>query len=171
MTDLKNIEKLANQMNNDMETVAKELKRIQSVKCRLKKQKGKTSYEKDMTKVLIYEQSLKEVKLLLEPKHKTVTTFEQEDIDILSYEETIKAIRSIQSKKSLSKWLTDKENDNDDYRNACIIEKMLLEHKDKVSKASVDNVKKTQIQEIIDTLENNTQLSKDKMIEYLKKLI
>lgn len=124
-----------------------------------------------MTKTLVYEQSLKEAKMLIEPKHKTTTTFSQEDIDILTYDETIKAIRSIQSKKSLSKWLNDRENDNDEYRNACAIEKMLLEHKAKVSKASVDEVKKTEISKIIDTLENNDQVSKDLILEYLKKLI
>ena len=45
---LKNVEEKMLELNGDMENVRKELKRIQSVKCRLKKQKGKSSYESDM---------------------------------------------------------------------------------------------------------------------------
>ena len=41
MTKMTEIEKVAEKFNNDLEAVAKELKRVQSLKCRLKKQKGK----------------------------------------------------------------------------------------------------------------------------------
>ena len=54
MTNLKEIEKIANKFDNDVEKIRKELKRIQSVKCRLKKQKGKSSYEKEMTEIIKY---------------------------------------------------------------------------------------------------------------------
>ena len=40
MTNMTEIEKMAEKFNNDLEAVAKELKRVQSLKCRLKKQKG-----------------------------------------------------------------------------------------------------------------------------------
>ena len=119
MTNMKEIEKAAEKFGNDLEAVAKELKRVQSLKCRLKKQKGKKTYEEEMTEVVKYEQVLKEVRQLLDPKEKPVTMYTQEDVDQLDYDETIKAIRSIQSKKTLTKWLTDVEGDNDEYRKAC----------------------------------------------------
>lgn len=171
MTDLRNIEKVANEMNNDMEKVAKELKRIQSVKCRLKKQKGKSTYEEEMRKVLEEEQILKEVRALLEPKEKTVTTFEQEDVDRLDYDETIKAIKSIQSKKTLTKWLTTIEGDNDEYRNACRIEKMLLEHKSNIKPIEETVVRKSDLVTIIDTIKSSGELSQERIVELLESLL
>jgi hypothetical protein len=170
-TNLTQVEQLAVKLNNDVNEVSKELKRVQSVKCRLKKQKGKKSYEKEMTEVLKYEQLLKEAKQLLEPKDKTVPEYEQEDVDRLDYDETIKAIKSIQSKKTLSKWLTTIENDNDEYRKACKIEQMLLEHKKKVQPIDQEHVRKTNVNTIIETLESNKDLSNESVIELLKKLL
>ena len=133
MTNLKQIEKVVKEFNNDEMAIQKELKRVQSVKCRLKKQKGKSTYEKEMTETLKYEQILKEAKNLLNPKEKFVTDYNQDDVNQLDYDETIKAIRSIQSKKTLTKWLTDIEGDNDEYRKACEIEKMLVERRNQVN--------------------------------------
>lgn len=170
-TSLKEIENMAVKFNNSVEDVSRELKRIQSIKCRLKKQKGKSTYEKEMTETLKYEQVLKEVRQLLDPKEKTVTMFEQEDVDILDYDETVKAIRSIQSKKTLSKWLTTVEGDNDEYRNACKIEKMLIEHREKVKPVDDDEVRKSEIVKIIDTIEESGNLSQEKIVELLKELL
>lgn len=171
MTNLKEIEKVANQFGNDVLNLSKELKRVQSIKCRLKKQKGKSTYEDEMKKVLSYEQVLKEAKQLLEPKEKPVTMYEQEDVDQLDYDETIKAIRSIQSKKTLSKWLTDVEGDNDEYRNACRIEKMLIERRNNIKPVDNEYVRKTDLQTIIDTIESSGQLSQEKIVELLKGLM
>jgi len=170
-TNLKDIEILAKNFDNDTLKLSKELKKIQSTKCRLKKQKGKSSYQEDMTKVLQYEQSLKEAKSLLEPKDKTVTTFEKQDIDLLDYDETIKAIKSIQTKKCLSKWLTPIENDNDSYRQACKIESMLLEHKKTVQPIEDTTIRKTELQKIIDTIESNKDLSQDSILDLLNNLM
>lgn len=170
-TSLKEIENMAVKFNNSVEDVSRELKRIQSIKCRLKKQKGKSTYEKEMTETLKYEQVLKEVRQLLDPKEKTVTMFEQEDVDILDYDETVKAIRSIQSKKTLSKWLTTVEGDNDEYRNACKIEKMLIEHREKVKPVDDDEIRKSEIVKIIDTIEESGNLSQEKIVELLKNLL
>ena len=41
---------------NSIEEVKKELKRLAAIKCRLKKQPGKKSYEEDMQKVLAEEE-------------------------------------------------------------------------------------------------------------------
>lgn len=169
--NLKEIEKLANDFDNDILKLSNELKRVQSVKCRLKKQKGKSSYTEEMTKVLQYEQSLKEAKLLLEPKNKTVTSFDKKDIDLLDFDQTIKAIKSIQTKKCLSKWLTPVENDNDTYRDACKIESMLLEHKKTVQPIEDTTVRKTDLQKVIDTIESNKDLSQDSILDLLNKLM
>ena len=171
MTNLKNIEKVANELNNDIELVKKELKRIQSVKCRLKKMKGRSTYEIEMKKVLEEEQVLKEVRSLLEPKEKTVTTFEQSDVDVLDYDETIKAIKSIQSKKTLTKYLTSEAGNNDEYREACRIEQMLLEHKSKIRPIDETVVRKSDLITIIDTIKSSGNLSQERIVELLESLI
>jgi hypothetical protein len=171
MTNLKEIEKVAKKFDNDVEKVAKELKRVQSVKCRLKKQKGKKTYQSEMTELIRYEQVLKEARQLLNPKEKPVTQYEQEDVDKLDYDQTIKAIRSIQSKKTLTKWLTTIEGDNDEYRKACEIEKMLIERRNKIKPVDNEFVRKTEVQTIIDTIESSGKLSQEKVVELLKSLL
>lgn len=171
MTNLKNIEQIANKFNNDVNEIGKELKRIQSIKCRLKKQKGKSTYEAEMAKVLADEQALKEARALLVPKEKTVTTFEQDDIELLDFDETMKAIKSIQTKKTLTKWLTNEPGDNDEYRHACEIERMLLEHKNNIRPVDETVVRKTDLVTIIDTIENNKDLSQERIVELLKGLL
>lgn len=171
MTNLEMVEKKANELGNDVLRVATELKRIQSVKCRLKKQKGKSTYQAEMEEVLRQEQLLKEVRALLDPKEKPVTMFEQADVENLDYDETIKAIKSIQSKKTNSKWLTTVEGDNDEYRNACRIEKMLLEHKANIKPIDETTIRKTDLETIIETIESNKNLSQDRIVEMLKNLL
>ncbi len=170
MTSLKKIEAVAKELGT-VEAVAKELKRIQSVKCRLKKQKGKSTYEQEMQEVLKQEQILKEARQLLDPKEKPVTQYEQADVDKLDYDETIKAIRSIQSKKTLSRWLTATEGDNDEFRNAVRIEKMLIARREMIKPVDENNVRKTEIQTIIDTIEESGELSQKQILELLNKLI
>jgi len=170
MTNLKKVEEKANELKT-VENVARELKRVQSIKCRLKKQKGKSTYEAEMTEVIKQEQLLKEVRQLLDPKEKPVTMYEQADVDKLDYDETIKAIRSIQSKKTLSRWLTDVEGDNDEFRNAVKIEKMLIARREMIKPVNENNVRKTEIQTIIDTIESSGKLSQEKIIELLKNVI
>lgn len=170
MTDLKKVEAKANELKT-VENVARELKRVQSIKCRLKKQKGKSTYEAEMTEVIKQEQLLKEVRQLLDPKEKPVTMYEQADVDQLDYDETIKAIRSIQSKKTLSRWLTTVEGDNDEFRNACKIEEMLIARREMIKPVDENNVRKTEIQTIIDTIEESGELSQEKIIELLKGLV
>lgn len=169
-TNLKKVEEKANELKT-VENVAKELKRIQSIKCRLKKQKGKSTYEDEMTEVIKQEQLLKEVRQLLDPKEKSVTMYEQADVDQLDYDETIKAIRSIQSKKTLTKWLTTIEGDNDEYRNACKIEEMLIKRRESIKPVDNDHVRKTDVQTIIDTIESSGTLSQEKIVELLKGLM
>lgn len=171
MTNLKNVEEISKKFNNDVELLTKELRRIQSVKSRLKKQKGKSSYENEMTEVVKYEQVLKEAKQLLEPKQKTVTTFEKEDVEKLDYDETIKALNTIRSKKANSRWLTTEEGNNEEFKNACLIEEMLLEHKETIKPVNPEYVRKSEVQTIIDTLESSGKLSQERIIELLKELL
>ena len=169
-TNLKEVEKAAVELGS-VEAVAKELKRVQSIKCRLKKQKGKATYESEMSEVLREEQLLKEARQLLEPKEKPVTMYSKEDVDLLDYDETIKAIRSIQSKKTLSRWLTTVDGDNDEYRKACEIEKMLIERRKSIKPVDNEYVRKSDLQTIIDTIEESGKLSQAKVVELLKGLV
>lgn len=171
MTNLKEIEKVANTFNNDVESIAKELKRVQSLKCRLKKQKGKKTYEQEMQEILSYEQVLKEARQLLEPKEKHVTQYSQEDVDKLTYDETIKAIRSIQSKKTLTRWLTEEEGNNDEYRKACEIEQMLITRRNSIKPIDNEYIRKSDLVTIIDTIESSGSLSQAKIVELLKSLM
>lgn len=171
MTNLKEIEKVAKEFNNDVLAIGKELKRVQSIKCRLKKQKGKSTYEEEMKKVLSYEQVLKEARQLIDPKEKPVTMYEQEDVDRLDYDEVVKAIRSIQSKKTLTRWLTTNDGDNDEYRNACKIEAMLIERRNSIKPIDNEHIRKSDLQTIIDTIEESGNLSQEKIVELLKGLM
>lgn len=171
MTNLNNVEAKAVELGNDLVKVASELKRIQSVKCRLKKQRGKSTFEADMRAVLAEEQLLKDVRALLDPKEKPVTMYEKDDIENLDYDETIKAIKSIQSKKTNTKWLTASEGDNDEYRNACRIEKMLLEHKATIKPIDETTIRKTELETIIETIESSGNLSQERIVEMLKSLL
>lgn len=171
MTNLKEVEKALKDFNNNMEDLSKELKRVQSIKCRLKKQKFKSTYEKEMQECLSYEQVLKEARQLLDPKDKPITLYTQEDIDLLDYNDTMKAIRSIQSKKTNSKWLTVVEGESEEYKNACRIEVLLLEHKKNVKPLDETCVSKVELVKIIDTIESSGNLSQEKIVELLKSLV
>lgn len=169
--DMKQVQEVSEQFDNDIEKLARELKRVQSVKCRLKKQKGRANYDQLMTSTLQYEELLKEARQLLDPKAKPVTAFTQDDVDLLDYDETIKAIRSIQSKKTLTKWLTGVEGDNDEYRQAVAIEAMLTEHRAKVAPVSEGHIRKSDLLTVIETIEESGKLSQAKIVELLRELL
>lgn len=163
---LKEIEKLAVKMGS-IEAIKSELKRVQSIKCRLKKQKKRADYEKEMTKVVKYEQALKESREYFEPKKMFVTDMTADDIKILNFDETMKAIKSIQSKKCNSQYLETKT----EYEHAIVIENLLLEHKKNVRPIEETVVKKTDLKTIINELESLENVSKEYLIEQLKNLI
>ena len=165
---MNNVELKAQELNNDMNEVKRELKRIASVKSRLKRQRGKSTYEVEMNEVLQYEELLKEVRTLLCGGQKTVPQYTIEDVQSLSYDETIRAIKSIQSKKSLTKWLTPIEGDNDEYRNACRIEQMLRDHKETLQPSGSNSVIKDKLQNILD---NQETLSKDDILSMIQELL
>jgi hypothetical protein len=156
-------------LNNDMNEVKRELKRVASIKSRLKRQRGKSTFEQEMNEVVLYEELLKEVRSHLNGGgQKSVPQYTEEDVKELSYDETIRAIKSIQSKKSLTKWLTTTEGDNDEYRNACRIEQMLREHKETLQPSGSTSVVKEKLQDILD---NQETLSKEEILQMLQELI
>lgn len=171
MTNLKEIEKVAKEFGNDLDLVIKEIKKVQSQKCRFQKQKGRSDYEEKMNELLKRERVLVEARQLLNPKEKSVTMFEQSDVDKLDYDETIKALKSIQSKKTNTRWLTDVEGDNDEYRNAVRIETMLKERRDNMKPTDENHIRKSDVQTIIETIENNKNLSQERIVELLKGLM
>lgn len=171
MTNLKEIEKIANEYNNDILEVKKALKRIQSSTCRLGKQKFRPDYDEKMTKLLQEERILKEVRNLLDPKEKTVPTLTKDDIELFDYDQTIKAKKSIQSKKYHTRWLTAVEGDNDEFRQACQIEDWLNEHLKNIKPIEDTVIRKTDLITIIDTIKSNQDLSQERIIELLESLI
>ena len=167
---MKKVEEKARELKT-MENVKKELKKVQSTKCRLAKQKGRSDYDQAMKNVLAEEQLLKEVRRLLDPKEKCVTEFEQEDVDRLDYDQTVKALKSIQSKKTLSKCLTDVEGDNDEFRSACKIEEMLKKHRDEVKPVDEAYIRKTELVATIEAIEASGEVSTARVLEMLRELL
>ena len=168
---MKNIQEVAKNYA-DVEEVKKALRSLQSRKSRLKKQKGRADYEEQMTEILQQEQLLKEVREYFEPKSTPVTKMTWEDIKLLDYDETIKAIKSIQSKKCLVQHATERIEDNVEYQKACEIEKMLLEHKKNIRPIEETVVRKSDINDLINHLENQEEkIAKEYVISLLKDLL
>jgi len=168
---LKNVEQVAKNYAN-VEEVKKAIRSLQSRKSRLKKQKSRKDYEELMTEILQQEQLLKEVRDYFEPKTIPVPEMTQKDIELLNYDETIKAIKSIQSKKCLVQHATERIEDNEEYKKACEIERMLLEHKKKVKPIEESVVRKSDINDLIEHLKNqDTKIETEYVISLLEKLL
>ena len=168
---LKNIEKVAKSYQN-VDEVKKAIRSLQSRKSRLKKQKSRKDYDALMTEILQKEQLLKEVRDYFEPKRIPVPEMTQKDIELLNYDETIKAIKSIQSKKCLVQHATENIKDNKEYKKACEIERMLLEHKKQIKPVEETVVRKSDINDLIDHLENQAEkISTQYVISLLKELL
>ncbi len=168
--DLTAVEATKARFNDDLGLVKKELKRLQSVKCRLKKEKNDADYQERMQAVLDQEQILKEVRSLLDPKEVKVPDFGQEDVDRLDYDQTLKAIKSIQSKKCLCQQ-DPSIHGKEELEKAINVEKMLLEHKKTVKPVEDGLVRKSEIQSILTELQNNKKLTKKAIEELLSKLV
>ena len=168
---MKNIERIAKKFK-DVEEVKKAIRSIQSRKSRLKKQKSRKDYERLMTELLKEEQVLKEVRDYFEPKKKPVTQMAWEDIQLLNYDETIRAIKSIQSKKCLVQHATEDLKNNTEYQKACQIESWLLEHKRNIKPIEETVVKKSDINDLIDHLQNqNTKIETKYIVKLLEDLL
>ena len=168
---LKNIQEVAKSFGS-VEEVKKALRSVQSRKSRLKKQKNRADYDELMTEILQQEQLLKEVREYFEPKKTPVTQMTQKDIEQLNYEETIRAIKSIQSKKCLVQHATPNIENNEEYKKACEIEQMLLKHKEKIKPIEKKLIKKSDINDLINHLQQQEEkISTSYVISLLEKLL
>lgn len=85
----------------DLVGLNKELKRVASLKCNLKKRKGVVDKEKELVEILSYEDMVKEVKNGKLNKGKSYFEFEKEDIDKLEIDELVRFRKGVSSKKCL----------------------------------------------------------------------
>jgi len=164
------VEKLVEKFGS-VDKINLELKKVQSQKCRLKKQVSKTGIKDKIQNLLVYEDLLKQSRNVLRPKDKNVTDFDKDDIKKLDYDQTIRAIRSIQSKKTLTKYLGKVPGQNEEYKKACQIEKWLKDHRETLSPISETVVRKTDVKKILEVIETSDELSKEQITELLNKLI
>lgn len=163
--------KLLQKFDNDIAKINQELKRVQSIKCRLKKQRAKAGAKEQLKKILMYEEELKQARQVLRPREKFVTEFTREDVEKLDYDQTVRALKSIQSKKTLTKYLSEVPGENAEYKKACEIERMLQEHKNQIRPIDETTVRKTEVKAILETLETSDNLTKEQIQELLKRLI
>lgn len=160
-------EQWINENGTDLDKVVQELKRVASVKSRLKKQLGKAENKAKLQEVVQYEEVLKGLRDSLTNRKKYVTEYTWEDISQLSYEEVNKAINSIKSKKSLSRWLTEVEGDNDEYRQAVEVEALLYTRKEQLG----GNKKQHMKESLRSILDNQADMTKEELVEALQKLL
>lgn len=166
MVDTRAIATKAEELEFDLVKINRELKRVASVKCRLKKMPYKSTFEAEMSAVLHEEQLLKNVRDFVAGPRKNVNTITQEEVDQLSLHETMKAIKAIQSKKTHTKWLTCEPGDNDEYREACRIEKMLKKHRDELTPRKSES--KANVQAILDSLKMCNDMTAEDCIKYIE---
>ena len=180
MTNMTEIVTKAAELENDLVQVKKELKRIASMKCRLKKMPGRKTYQEEMTKILQEEQLLKNVRDYLDDPKKNVNTLTLEDISIMGYDEVCKAIRSIQSKKTHTKWAEDCERDEngsyipvtgDSYKEACRIERMLVARRDAIKPINNSEVRKSDLKELLENLRMCSDLDVETCIERIEQFL
>lgn len=165
------------ELNHDIVKVNKELKRIASVKCRLKKMPGRATFELEMTKVLQEEELLKNVRDYLVGPRKNINNVTEEEIANMDYEEVCKAIRSIQSKKTHTKWAEDCKRDNEgmyipgsgeQYLEACRIEALLIERRDELKPADNKRLRKSDLRALLDTMKLASDLTVEECIARLE---
>lgn len=71
----------------------------------------------------------------------------------------------------MTRWLTPEEGNNEEFKKACEIEKMLIEHKEKIKPVDEAYIRKTELVKIIETIENSGNLSQKRIIELLRSLL
>lgn len=159
--NMTNVIAKSTELDNDLVKVHRELKRIASVKCRLKKLSNARDYEEKMTRVLQEEQLLKNVRDYLNGPRKNINTVTQEEIDNMDYDEVCRALNAIRSKKTHTLWAADCEKGEDglyipgsgaSYKEACRIEEMLKVRRNDVKPIENNAIRKTDLQAMLDTL-------------------
>lgn len=171
MIDMTAITTKAEELEFDLTKVNRELKRLASVKHRLKKTPIRSDFNEVMTKTLQEEELLKCVKTYINGPRRIVSNLTQSDIDSLTLDETMKALKAIQSKKSHTKWLTTEPGNNDDYREACLIEARLKAHRDAMSPRKLGMVSKSDALEMLESLRIVSDLTAEECIDRIMKFI
>lgn len=129
----------AAELGNSVEAVDKEIKRNASVRCRLSKMPGRSDYATKMAEAEAENELLKAVRAHLKGAVKTVSTLTIEDIAKMDYVAVCNAIRSIQSKKTHTRWADDCLRDEnglylpgtgEQYKEACRIEALLKDRRE-----------------------------------------
>lgn len=151
----------ATELNHSLIELQRALKRVASTKTRLKQSAGRPDFNDKMTAVLQEEQLLKHVRDYLADPKKTVSNLTADDIAAMDYDEVCKAIRSIQSKKTHTKWADDCEKDENGlfipgsgamFKEACRIEDMLKERRDELQPVGTMRFSKAALRELIANL-------------------
>ena len=166
------------ELGDDIVKVNKELKRIASMKCRLKKAPGRLTYQAEMTACLQEEQLLKNVRSYLTAPRKTVNDLTEEDITAMDLDEVTRAIRSIQSKKTHTKWAEDCQRDSDGlylpgtgamYKEACRIESLLLARRAELKPVGTTRVSIASILTLVEELREHTdELTGDEILDRIE---
>ena len=176
MEEMNKIIEKANELNNSVEAVYREIKKVASQKCRLKKMPGRVDYAIELQRVEAEEALLKEVKYYLKGHVQTVNTLTDEDIASMDYLTVCKAIRAIQSKKTHTKYADDCLRDSKglfipgsgpSYKEACRIESLLKARRDAVKPESSKVYYETDIHELIDRLEESDMTDAERYTELL----
>ena len=167
------------ELHDDMTEVNRALKRVASVKCRLKKMPGRPTFNSEMTAALQEEELLKNVRAFLQGPRRNVNTLEPEDITKMSYEEVNRAIKAIQTKKTHTKWADDCLKDDkglcipgtgESFKEACRIEQLLKERREAIKPAMSEYIKRSTLYDYLDTLRFASDLDKMDIIECLDRI-
>lgn len=151
----------AAELNNSVVELNKALKRVASAKTRLNHAPGLPNYNDKMAAILQEEQLLKNVRSYLTEPRKTVNDLTAEDIAAMDYDEVCKAIRSIQTKKTHTKYAEDCLQDENGlfipgsgamFKEACRIEEMLKERREDLQPSGTLRFSKAALRELIATL-------------------
>lgn len=166
----------AEELNNSVEKVNKELKRVASIKCRLRKMPGRADYATQLQRIEEDENLLKQVRDYLKGPKKNVNTLTEEAISTMDYITVCKAIRAIQSKKTHTRYADDCLRDSnglfipgsgESYKEACRIESLLKERREEIKPESSKVYYETDIHELIDRLEESDMTDAERYNELL----
>lgn len=164
--DMTQVVAKATELNNSVVELNRALKRVASAKTRLNHSPGLPDYNAKMAAILAEEQLLKNVRSYLTEPRKTVKDLTAEDIAAMDYDEVCKAIRSIQTKKTHTKYAEDCKKDENGlfipgsgamYQEACRIEDMLKERREELQPMGTVRFSRSALRELI----NNLRLCSD----------
>lgn len=159
--DMTQVVTKATELNNSIVELNRALKRVASAKTRLNHSPGLPDYNVKMAAILQEEQLLKNVRAYLTEPRKTVNDLTADDIANMNYDEVCKAIKSIQTKKTHTKYAEDCRKDDNGmfipgsgakFMEACRIEGMLKERREELQPTGSAKFSKALLMELITTL-------------------